>query len=178
MFPGEGVLIFHELIGREIAVVPEGLAQVGLCSGNGLHLSFISGEFAFHFLYRGIEIVVAVGEISIDTKLVLEEFGLCGERGLELSLEVGPVAVSVEEIADRIYCGVGHGAVRVPDRRARVAFVRDVSPDVSVAFRVGLRHDVFGPGDVGVVGNLQPRRDLVSHLHAAVQDLVGFRVSL
>ena len=73
---------------------------------------------------------------------------------------------------------MGHGAVRVPDRRARVAFVRDVSPDVSVAFRVGLRHDVFGPGDVGVVGDLQPWRDLVSHLHAAVQDLVGFRVSL
>ena len=69
-------------------------------------------------------------------------------------------------------------SVRIPDRRARMPLVRDIPPDVAIAFGVGLRHHVFCPGDVGVVGDPEPRSDLIAHLHTSVENLVRFRIHI
>ena len=129
-------------------------------------------------MYVGVVGTGPVGEVRIEAEVIVQEGRLGGDGVLCLTVGVLAVARSVEDVTDGIYAAVGEGAVRVEDRRAGVAFIRDVTPDVTAGFALRLGHHVVAVCDVGVGSDLEPGSDLVAYLHAAVVHLVGVGVHL
>ena len=119
-----------------------------------------------------------VGEVRIQPQPVPEERRLGGDGVLGLAVGVLAVAGPVKDVADGIDAAVGEGPVRVDDRRAGVALIRDVAPDVAAAFALGLGHHIMAVRDIRVGSNLQPGSYLVSDLDAAIVHLVGVGVHL
>ena len=114
-----------------------------------------------------------IGEVRIQTQTVVKECGLGADGALSLTVGVGSVAASIKDVTNGIDGAVGKSAVRVEDRRARVALVGDVTPDVAAAFSVlGFRHYIPAVCDVGIGRDLEPRGSLIAHFHTAVIHLI------
>ena len=177
----DSVLKLRVLVGGDIVVGAEGFADVigqTLDFGQGLDDALIAGERGRKPVNVGVVGTGPVGEVRVEAEAVVQERRLGADGVLRLPVRVLAVAGSVQDVTHGIHAAVGERAVRVQDRGAGVAFIGDVAPDVAVAFALGFRHHVLAVGDAGVGRHLEPVRHLVTHLHAAVVQLVGVRVHL
>ena len=175
------VLVLGVFVRSDVIVRAQGFADVvgqALDLGQGLRHALIAGERGREPVHVRVVGAGPVGEVRVQAQAVVEERGLRADGVLGLPVGVFAAAGAVQDVTDRIDGAVGQGAVRVEDRGAGVAFIRDVAPDVAARFALRLGHHVLAPGDVGVGRDLEPGRDLVAHLHAAVVHPVGVGVHL
>ena len=169
---GERIFILGILVRREVNRILAQLRNVGLGAGQRFLDARDLRERRTHAFDGAVVVLVAVGEVAVYAQFVVEERSLRADRVVHVVVDIGAPAVAVEQVAHGIDGRHGHRAVGVPYRRRGVSFVGDVAPDVAVALRIGHRVVVFIAADVEVVGNLEPRFDLVADFQARVEHLV------